>query len=131
MVIARNTSDSLSNLLRRMDAALGQHRDCDSGSFVVFYPEKEAPGLIKELQAWAKREKLEKVDLGIYRDPGEGLERWRIGKFKIHDEADVTVVLYDGDGVVRSCHGFRKGEMDDKHIDMVADDLVKILTKKK
>jgi hypothetical protein len=131
MVIARQTSNSLSKLLKRLDDVLARQGECNVGSFVVFYPEKEAPELVKELQAWAKREKLEKLDVTIYRDPGDGMQTRRIGKFKIHEEADVTVILYDTDGVVKACHGFRKAELDDKHIDKIAEDLMKILPSKK
>ena len=51
-------------------------------------------------------------------------------KYNFSKDADVTVVLYV-DHVVKANHTFKKGELNDKAIEMIVADVSKILPEKK
>jgi hypothetical protein len=130
MIFAREVSDPLTSLVKKIDAATSKNSDCKMGSFVVFCNEDE--GLAKQLKDLADKEKLEKIALTI--GDKSGPEGYNIAK-----DADITVVLYHGDatmggyakGAVKANYSFKKGEMKDKDIDKIVADLAKILPEKK
>jgi hypothetical protein len=125
MIFAREVSDSLTSLAKKIDAATAKNSDCKMGSFVVFCSDDEA--LEKKLKNLAEKEKLEKIALAI--DNPAGPEKYNIAK-----DADITVVLYVGaynKGSVKANYTFKKGEMKDKDIDKIVEDLAKILPEKK
>jgi hypothetical protein len=130
MIFAREVSDPLTSLVKKIDAATAKNSDCKMGSFVIFCSDDEA--LEKKLKGLAEKEKLEKIALAI--DNPAGPEKYNIAK-----DADITVVLYHGDatmggyakGAVKANYAFKKGEMKDKDIDKIVADLAKILPEKK
>ena len=125
MVFAREVSDSLTSLVKKIDAATVKNKDSKMGSFVVFLNDEE--NLDKKLKELAEKEKLEKTALTID-NPG-GPQAYKIAK-----DADITVVLYVGSytkGAVKANYAFKKGEMKDKDIDKVVEDIAKILPDKK
>jgi hypothetical protein len=125
MIFAREVSDPLTSLAKKIDAATAKNSDCKMGSFVVFCSDDEA--LEKKLKNLAEKEKLEKIALAI--DNPAGPEKYNIAK-----DADITVVLYVGaynKGSVKANYTFKKGEMKDKDIDKIVEDLAKILPDKK
>src|SRR5947209_1413777 len=120
MVFAREVSDPLTSLVKKIDAATAKNNDNKMGSFVVFCNDDEA--LEKNLKALAEKEKLEHIVLTIDNPQGPS-------KYKIAKEADVTVVLYTK-GEVKANYAFRKGELKDKDIDQIVADISKILPEK-
>ena len=120
MVFAREVSDPLTSLVKKIDAATAKNNDKSMGSFVVFCNDDE--GLEKKLKAMAEKEKLEKIVLTIDNPTGPP-------KYKIAKDADVTVILYNR-GEVKANYAFRKGEMKDKDIEKILEDLPKILSSK-
>ena len=119
MIFAREVSDPLTSLVKKLDSAATKHTDCKMGSFVVFMSDDE--GLEAKVKGLADKEKLEKVVLTI--DNAQGPPRYKIAK-----EADVTVVLYT-DHVVKANYAFKKGDLNDKAIEAIVADLRKILPK--
>jgi hypothetical protein len=120
MIFAREISDPLTSLVKKLDAVTGQHLKADMGSFVVFCSDE--PGLDKKLKELAGREKLQHLILSIDNPAGPKA-------FKVARDADITVVLYQ-DFKVRANHVFRKGELKDKRIEQILADIPKILAKK-
>lgn len=116
MVFAREVSDPLTSLVKKIDAATAKNSGCKMGSFVVFCSDDE--GLEAKLKELAKKEKFEHIVLTI--DNPSGPTRYKIAK-----EADVTVVLYQRQQV-KSNYAFKKGELDAKGIEKVLADLPKI-----
>jgi ClpP class serine protease len=124
MIFAREVSDSLTSLVKKIDAATVKNKDCKMGSFVVFLNDEE--NLDKKLKELAENEKLKKIALAID-NPG-GPQAYKIAK-----DADITVVLYVGSyskGAVKANYAFTKGEMKDKDIDKIVEALAKILPDK-
>ena len=125
MIFAREVSDSLTSLVKKIDAATVKNSDCKMGSFVVFMSDDE--GLEKRLKNLAKTEKLTKTALVI--DNPTGPSGYHIAK-----DADITVVLYRGSyrkGAVKANRAFKKGEITGRDIDGIVAELAKILPDKK
>ena len=118
MVFAREISDSLTSLVKKLDAAAVKNKDSRMGTFVVFCT-KDDEGLQKKLKELDKKLKLKKVVLTI--DNPAGPRGYNINK-----DADVTVVLYV-DKTVKVNRAYKKGEFKDKDADKVIADLPKIL----
>jgi hypothetical protein len=120
MIFAREISDSLTSLVKKIDAATAEHSSCRMGSFIVFTSDDE--GLEAKLKDLAKNEKLEHVVLTI--DNPQGPPRYKIAK-----DADVTVVLYDKQKV-KANFAYKKGEMTEKDVEQIVADVTKILPDK-
>jgi hypothetical protein len=121
MIFAREISDNLTSLVKKIDAATSKNSDCRMGSFVVFCNDDE--NLEKKLKDLADKEKIEKTVLSI--DNPTGPRGYKIAK-----DADVTVVLYNKHKVAAN-HAFKKGELKDGDIEKVLADLAKILPQDK
>jgi hypothetical protein len=117
MIFAREVSDNLTGLVKKIDAATAKNSDCRMGSFVVFLNDDESlEGKLKEM---AKKEGIEKTVLAT--DNPAGPQGYNIPK-----DADVTVILYNKRKVVAN-HAFRKGELKNEEVEKVVADLKKIL----
>src|SRR5258707_1049388 len=101
MIFAREISDNLTSLVKKIDVATAKNSDCRMGSFVVFCSDDE--GLAKRLEALAKKQDLKKIVLTI--DNPAGPAGYNVAK-----DADVTVVLYRRKTVIAN-YAFKKGEM--------------------
>ena len=120
VIFAREISDSLTSLVKKMDAAAVENKSCRMGSFVVFCSDDES--LKSKLEDLAKKEKLQKVVLTIDNPSGPSA-------YKIAKDADVTVVLYSRHEV-KANYAFRKGEFKEKDVDKIVGALPKILPEK-
>jgi hypothetical protein len=120
MIFARDTSDSLTKLIKKIDACTGKNSKCSMGSFVVFLNDSE--GLDKKLKGIAEKAKIKHTILSI--DNPAGPKGYEVAK-----KADITVVLYT-DRVVKANYAFKKGEMKDKDIEAIIADVQKILPEK-
>jgi hypothetical protein len=121
MIFAREISDSLTSLVKKIDAETGKNNKKRMGSFVVFLSDDEK--LADQLKKLGEKEGLKKCILAIDNPAGPG-------GYNVAKGADVTVVLYKK-GVVMANHAFKKGELNAKGIEAVLADLPKILEEKK
>ena len=119
MIFAREVSDPLTSLVKKIDAATAKNSDCSMGSFVVFLSDDE--GLGDKLKGLADKEGIKNTILTI--DNPAGPRGYNISK-----DADITVVLYDKQ-TVQANHAFRKGELNSQAVERVVGDLKKILPK--
>jgi hypothetical protein len=120
MIFAREVNDSLTSLVKKIDAATEKNRSCRMGSFVVFCSDEE--GLKKKLEALAKNEKLKRTVLTI--DNPAGPEGYDVAK-----DADVTVILYVGQ-TVKVNRAYKKGELTEGEVNRLLSELPKITEKK-
>lgn len=120
MVFARDVNEPTAKLIKRIDQANVKNKDAKMGSFVVFCNDDE--GLKEKLTNLAKEQSLKETVLAI--DNPAGPQKYNVSK-----DADVTVVLYV-DREVKANYAFKKGELNEKDIDKIIDDLPKILAAK-
>lgn len=120
MIFAREVSDPLTSLVKKLDEVTAQNKSCKMGSFVVFCNDDE--GLETKLKELAEKEKLKNIVLSI--DNPTGPKSYKIAK-----DADITVVLYTKRNV-KVNHVFKKGELKDKDIGAIVSEVSKILPDK-
>src|ERR1700687_5533326 len=101
MIFAREISDSLTGLVKKIDAATVANARDSMGSFVVFCSDDDS--LEKKLEALAKKEGIKKCTLTTDSPAGPG-------NYNIAKEADITVVLYV-DRNVKVNYAFKKGQL--------------------
>lgn len=120
MIFAREVSDNLTSLVKKLDKAAADSKG-KMGTFAVFCSDNEKlEGQLKEL---AKKEKLTNLVLSI--------DDRKAGPYdNFAANADVTVMLYVA-RKVKVNHTFKKGELDSKKIEKVVEDLKEILPAKK
>jgi hypothetical protein len=121
VIFAREVTDGLTSLVKKIDEATAKNRTCRMGSFVVFCSDDE--GLKKKLEELADKEKLKHTVLTI--DNPAGPEDYDIAK-----DADVTVLLYNRQQV-KVNHAYKKGELTEREVDRILSELPKILPDKK
>jgi hypothetical protein len=121
MIFAREVSDPLTSLVKKIEAATAKNSSCSMGSFVVFLSDDEK--LEKKLKALADKENLKHTVLTIDSNPA-GPSGYNVAK-----DADVTVVLY-AKKTVKVNHSFKKGELTNKDVDAIVGDIAKILPEK-
>ncbi len=121
MIFARDLSDPLASLAKKIDAATDKNSECKMGSFIVFLNDDE--GIDKKLKDLADKEHLEKISLATLSSKS-GPEAYKIAK-----DADVTVVLYSKNKC-QANYAFKKGELTDSAVDKIVTDLTKILPEK-
>jgi hypothetical protein len=117
MIFAREISDNLTSLVKKIDEATAKNSSCRMGSFVVFCNDDES--MEQKLKDLVKKEKIKKTVLTI--DSPRGPSGYNIAK-----DADVTVVLYVN-RTVKANYAFKKGQMKDKDVTSIVKDLSKIL----
>jgi hypothetical protein len=120
MIFAREVSDSLTSLVKKIDAATAKNTGIKMGSFVVFCNDDE--NLKDKLKELAEKEGLKKCILTI--DNPDGPKEYEIAK-----DADVTVVYYNEREVIVN-RAFKKGELNAKAVDAVVSEIVSKLPKK-
>jgi hypothetical protein len=119
MIFARECSDNLCTLIKKIDECTEKNKDRKMGSFVVFLSDSE--DLPKQLKAMAEKEGIKQTVLSIDNPAGPAA-------YKVSKEADVTVVLY-ADHVVKANHSFARGELKEDNIAQIVNDVSKILPK--
>jgi len=117
MIFARQVSDPLASLVKKIDKATADNADYDMGSFIVFLGDDET--LEGKLKEFAKKQNLAKMVVCL--DNVAGPADYNIAK-----EADVTVILYTRQEVIAN-HAFRKGELDNAAIERIVGNIKKIL----
>ena len=117
MIFAREITDDLTSLVKKIDAETGKNKSARMGSFVVFLSNDE--GMEEKLKDLVKKEGLKHTILTL--DNPAGPRAYNITK-----DADVTVVLYT-QRAVKANHAYKKGEFKAKDIGTIIKDLPKIL----
>ena len=120
MIFARETSEPVTSLVKKIDAATAKNSSAHMGSFAVFLSDQE--GLDKKLKELADKEQIKKLALTI--DSPAGPPSYKIAK-----DAEVTVLLYKNKSV-KVNYAFKKGELKNQDIDKIVSDLAKILPEK-
>ena len=117
MIFAREVSDSLTSLVKKIDAETAKNGKAKMGSFVVFLSDDEKLG--DAVKALAAKEGIKNCILSI--DNPAGPNGYEVAK-----DADVTVVLYSKQKVAAN-HSFKKGQLNSAAIDRIVADVPKIL----
>jgi hypothetical protein len=121
VIFAREVTDGLTSLVKKIDEATDKNRASRMGSFVVFCNDEER--LKKKLEELAEKQKLKRIILTI--DNPAGPEGYDIAK-----QADVTVLLYTKHKV-KVNHAYKKGELTEREVNRILSELPKILPEKK
>jgi hypothetical protein len=117
MIFAREVSDSLTSLVKKIDEATAKNKECRMGSFVVFLNDDSK--LEKQLKELAEKENIKNTILTIDNPAGPN-------GYDIDKNADVTVVLYSKKNV-KVNQAYKKGELKDGEITKIVADIKKIL----
>jgi len=120
MIFARDLSDPLASLAKKIDAATDKNSECKMGSFIVFLNDDE--DLDKKLKDLADKEHLSKISLATLSNKA-GPEAYKIAK-----DADVTVILYSKNEC-KGNYAFKKGEMTESDVEKIVADVAKIVPK--
>jgi ABC-type sugar transport system substrate-binding protein len=123
MIFAREVSDNLTSLVKKIDDATVANKAKRMGSFVVFLTDDEDKTQ-KQLKAIGKAQGLKSCVLATVDSPA-GPKGYNIAK-----EADVTVVLYVG-RKVQANYAFKKGELKSSDIEKIVGDIKLIIPEKK
>jgi hypothetical protein len=118
MIFAREVSDSLTSLVKKIDAETAKNSGASMGSFVVFISQDEKLG--DKLKDVASKQGIKNCVLTIM-DNESGPPKYQVAK-----DASVTVVFYNQRKVLAN-HAFKKGELNTAAVDKVMADLPKIL----
>ena len=113
-IFARELSDNLASLVKKIDEKVGKNEEKKMAAFVVLLAE-DADKAAPKLESLAKDQGIKNVPLTIF-DGEAGPESYKIAK-----EADVTVLIWKGQNV-KANHAFKAGELNDKAIERVIAD---------
>jgi hypothetical protein len=119
VVFARELTPEVSALIKKLDACTVKNGSCSMGSYAVFMSDSET--LPEQLKGLAEKAKLTKLVLSI--DNPSGPKAYEISK-----DAAVTVLLYK-DVTVSANFAFKTGELNEKAITKVVNDVSKITSK--
>ena len=118
MIFAREISDPLTSLVKKVDA-VNKDQGKKMGSFVVVLGDEE--GTEKKLKDLAEKEKLDKTILTTFAKQ-DGPEDYQIAK-----DADVTVICYKSKKV-KTNRAFKKGEFKAEDVEKILkEDVSKIV----
>jgi hypothetical protein len=120
MIFAREISDPLTGLVKKINEATVQNKDRKLASFVVLLNDDDSTA--EKLIALAEKEKIAETILSLM--PAAGPK-----EYKVAPEAEVTVVLYV-DRKVKANHAFKKGAFKADDITPIVADIAKILPSK-
>ena len=109
VVFARTTSDPLGKLMAKLDAAAIANKDTGFKVWMTLLAEKAD---LEALAKWAQKQGLKSAPVGAFED-ADGPP-----SYKLHKDADVTVILFAKQKVVAN-FAFRAGELDDKAVEKV------------
>ena len=120
MIFAREASDPLTSLVKKIDAATEHNKDKRMGSFIVFLTDEE--NAKDKLKGLADKEGIKNTIFAIDNVAGPP-------SYNIVREADITVVLYNR-RKIEANYAFKKGELNSQAVDKIVADIPKILTTK-
>jgi hypothetical protein len=109
VVFARTTSDPLGKLMAKLDAAAIANKDSGCKVWMTLLAEKAD---LDTLAKWSQKQGLKTAPVGAFED-ADGPP-----SYKLHKDADVTVILFTKQKVIAN-FAFRTGELDDRAIEKV------------
>jgi len=117
IVFARSVSDRLAGLLTVCDGAVADRPKDAMRAWMTVLGEKTIG--LDELGRWATKAGVKMVPVGVFDDP--------VGppSYKLADDADVTVVLFENRKVLAN-FAFRAGELDEAAIRQITDQLTRL-----
>ncbi len=118
MIFAREISDPLTGLVKKIDEATEKNKAAKMRSFVVFLSDDE--GLEKKLKEFADEEKIKHTILTIDKPSGPR-------SYKLSKDADVIVVFYVKKEA-KVNYAFKEGELKAADLDKILADLPKVLS---
>jgi hypothetical protein len=116
MVFAKDMSEPLTGLIKKLDDLDVKYKKADLGSCAIFCD--KGTRLRADLKILADKHGLSEIILGTMEQPPT--------KYSINNDADVTVIIYVG-AAVKANHSFRKGELDAKAIEAITNDVEKMM----
>ncbi len=123
MLFARSASGALGMLLKQLDETIAENKSADLRSFSVF-PTNDPKATEAKLKQFAASVRIsDRVPLVIPEDLA------RLKPYKIHPDAEVTVVLFRK-WKVRGSFAFKSGELQEKDAQAIVAALVKIIPTK-
>lgn len=120
VVFARTLTDPLGKLVGKLDAAGANSKD---SGYKVWMTQLAEKADLDALAKWAQTQGLKGVPVGAFED-ADGPP-----SYKLHKDADVTVLLFTKQKVVAN-FAFRAGELTDKKIDEIAKAVPQLFEKK-
>jgi len=121
MVFAKEASDGLTSLVKKLDKATADKKSCKAASFVVYMSDDK--DLEEKLKKLAEKEALKNTVLTI--DNAGGPKNMKISK-----DADVTVVVYLKKET-KANFAFKKGELNSAQVDKIVAEFGKIAEESK
>jgi hypothetical protein len=118
-VFTRELSDSVKDLVKKVDSKVGENKDKKMAAFVVVLTE-DPDAVEPKLEALAKDSKIANTPLTII----EGASG--PANYKLSREAEVTVMMWV-EGEVKVNQAFAKGKLDKKAVDSLVAETQKIL----
>jgi hypothetical protein len=118
IVFARSLSDPLAKLVVGLDKARDDYKDVDLLPWVTFL-NADQNGFDPLVVAWAKKQGIRNVPLGIFEDV-DGPPSYRLNR-----EADVTVLINVKQHVIVN-FSFRKGELTEEKVGDVLKEIEKV-----
>jgi hypothetical protein len=115
-VFARETSDSLTSLVKSLDSEIAKNGKLKS--FVVILNDEDETS--KALKALARKAELTHVPLTMSAIPAGP------PTYKINKDADITVLMWRG-SQVKVNHSYKKGDLTAADVKTITADLPKIL----
>jgi hypothetical protein len=116
LVFAREITDPVTNLMKKLDAEVGRNKAARLRAVVVMLSDDAK--LERTLREVGTRQGIRRVNLAI---TPAGPKDYRLSR-----EADVTVVLYRH-RKVEANHAFRKGELPDKAVERILGDVSRLV----
>jgi hypothetical protein len=120
MIFAREISDGLTSLVKKIDEVTVKNSKARMGSFVVVCSDDDK--MEDKLKELAKKEDLKKTVLSLV-DRKAGPKG-----YELREQADVTVVLYNK-RKTQAQFAYKKGELKNKDVEEILNALPKILPK--
>ena len=120
LVFGRGITDPLTRLTKKLDAEVARNKAARLRAVLVIL--REDAETERALKEFGERQGIEKVSLAIMAD-GPKL-------YKLSQQADVTVVVYDR-YKVEANHAFRKGELNDRAVETILADVSKVVARKR
>lgn len=118
-IFAREVTDDLASLVKKIDETIGKNQDKQMAGFVVILSE-DPDAIAPKLEEIAATEGIKNVPLTIF--DGESGP----GSYKIAKDADVTVMMWSK-LEVKANHALKAGELNEKAIEQIVADTEKVL----
>lgn len=121
IVFARSVSDRLGKLMLACDEAVAARPRDGMRAWMTVLGEKTIG--LDDLAKWATKAGLKSVPVGVFDDP--------VGppSYRLADDADVTVIVFENRKVTGN-FAFRRGELDEAAVKLVANHLARLGGKK-